>query len=844
MTIGYGYQVINPGFQADQQNTDLIAKVLLTKQSEFNSAYAGLSELKKQSLGIQFINAKEQSKIDNFNKEVDNVFSKGEFGDLSDARVSTKYYNLFDKIGSDPALIQRYRQDAAYQKQLRDVEMKRNAKDPAKAGFGSINYQNFLSRLGDYAKMDLDSPEAQGYVVSPYTDYVDINKELGERIKQVPIQKFEVPEVKNGYIVTKTYTGRDPEAVKAAVQDYMGSRGAAQLKEEAEYTFRQSKNNKDFQSAIYADHVAYNTRAQQQISSEIDKVQADLKSAQASGNTDKIQELAAQQARLEDAFSKLNVDMKSPDEFFSRSQDEIVNDLSSIALQDVVGHSSSAYGGYAISTKIAPDQAYLSFKQMEQRATEFQISKTLEQQKMAQDLTIAQAKLAQKSGGSTTTSLLAGGPTDGSSPIAPNPNDTAPNYISASDPTHVSFVDTVDSAKASLTKFYAQSANIFRDGTSNGDNQVSGENTMLSLLINPKSMDESPYYGDNVYLQAFKKALEGVYQNDRELSDLIGKTPTNDYEWNRLKELGTKVRAEVDRILSHPKDTSEATIMNSLQDVYANTLSLQEFMDEASKSNDPETFIKNKQNINIYTNAVYDLELPENASRDQKARVTQLETLFRPTFENYVDVPADEYNPRNTTLNSDEWNKQFSNPDRVRNIPFGAIRKVEAGPDGTLKIFPKESAFQVAKKGEDIDPQKSGVFSNDSGYIMVKNGSDYKKVTNATIKAQGYFEIKDPRFSRMNWANQLGFTVGVTPQKRWAASKEGTTVPFEVRRSSLTNKVQASVAGRGWVEFNTSDVTQVINQLRQMIASRPYAEITDPNTLTTPTAPYPANTPK
>jgi len=86
-TIGYGYnEVIKPNYQANLQNTDLIAKVLLNKQSEFNNAYAGMKDLQQQALGISFLNKKEQGKIDSFNKEVNDAFAAGEFGDLSQGK--------------------------------------------------------------------------------------------------------------------------------------------------------------------------------------------------------------------------------------------------------------------------------------------------------------------------------------------------------------------------------------------------------------------------------------------------------------------------------------------------------------------------------------------------------------------------------------------------------------------------------------------------------------------------------------------------------------------------------------------------------------------------------------
>ncbi|MGL5077926.1 MAG: hypothetical protein ACRDBG_19150, partial [Waterburya sp.] len=63
----------------------------MQKQSSYDQAYAGLEQLKKQALDIRFLNEKEQSKVDDFNKSVSSLFDskKGEFGDLSRNEVLT-----------------------------------------------------------------------------------------------------------------------------------------------------------------------------------------------------------------------------------------------------------------------------------------------------------------------------------------------------------------------------------------------------------------------------------------------------------------------------------------------------------------------------------------------------------------------------------------------------------------------------------------------------------------------------------------------------------------------------------------------------------------------------------
>lgn len=819
-TIGYGYEVITPEYQVNLQNVDLITKVLLSKQKEYDTAYMALKANQKEALGIQFLNKNEQKKIDAFNTKISDAFSSGEFGDLSNSRVSDKYFALFDEIGKDRTLMSRYRQDSEYQKQLRSIEAKRNSKDPAKAGFGSINYAVFMNDLNEYANLDLNSPDAEGFVLRPYVDYVDIHAELADRMRDIPIQKFTLPTYDNGRIIYKTYTGRDPAAVKASSEEYMASRGAEQLRVQAAYAFLKAKDNPEFQAAIYNDHVGYNTAQQTALQGMLDKTMEDLKAAK---DPDKIKELSGQQARIEAELGKAKTNLKSADQFFNRDKNDIINDLTSITLQDIVTSAETSYGGYAISYKVEPDRAFMEVAKMNQAAEQFKLKMKLEYDKLANDLEkerIKEGKSSSTSGSSSTD----GNVIPGTSTLAADA--IKPTYFSVTDPTHINFVSTVEDITASTQKLYALKTNVFKDGASHGDNKYSPENTTFEMLINPKWFDSSEYYADSPYVKAFKMAWDELFKTEPALAEYLGKRPTDAQGWDRLREAGQKITARVDQIMSQPKDRNEAEFMNQLQDINANLLSLEEFMSEANKSGDPAEFIKSKQNIKIYANAVYDFEYPETASKEQKARIADIENVFRPIFENNLDNPYAVKDDSSVKIGGKTVAEMYHNPNRVRHIPFGQISKVETGPDGTLKVFPKVDAFTTVTKGDEEDPIKSGVFNSDDKYLMIRDGNTYKQVPVTEIKAKGYFEMKAPEFNRLNWTNQLGITVGSKPQTRWDASSDGVSVPFDVRRNSVNNKIEVSIAGsKNWKEYPSADVSYVIKEVRKLISSNPYAKI-------------------
>jgi hypothetical protein len=808
--FGYGSVAREPKYITNLQNVDLIAKVLLSKQQEYNTAYQGLQDQQKTALGINFVNKKEQGKIDAFNQKVAKTFEAGEFGDLSDPKTAEKYYALFDEIGRDATLISRYKQDAGYQEQLRAVEEKRQSKDPAKAGFGAINYDNYLSRLQEYSEMDLDSPEAKGYTLRGYTDYVDMSKELGDQMKNIPIKKFSTVELQNGRMITRQYVGRGEEAVSAATQEYMSSRGAAQLREQAEYTFRKAKGDPGFQQAIYNDHVQYNQRAQQQISSELDKTSEDLKRAT---DPNQIQELSGAQARLESELGKLQTNLLSADDFFSRDQDAIINDLTSIAAQDMVVNTSTAYGKYSVSEKVEPDRAYLEIAKMQQHAQEFQISTDLKERELLLRAEIAgnndenaKARIAMglgaKGAGAQGTATVPG-------------SSVQPSYFSDSDKTHVDFGATYEAMQSTVGKLYAKQTNILETGITNGDHPVPAENVALQLAIDPNSMNANEFYNESPYLAAFKFAWDEEHRSGSALSDYLGKTPTDNYGWDRLKEATTKIKTRVNQMMTSPKNKEEAKFANDLQDVNANLLSVTEFMEEANKSGDPAKYVKEAANIKMYSNAAYDFELPADATKEQKQRVNNFHSLFKPSFTNWMGG-VDE-----------------AKGTQIKYPNFDQIARIETGPDGTLKIFPKPSAYEVVTKGSGEDKEviadKSGFLATADGYILAKKktdkGYEYVRQDVKDIKTRGYFELKDPNFNKMNWGNQLGYTVGSKPQQRWDASSDGVSVPFKTRRSTITNQVEAQVNGGEWIPFATTDVTAVIAEVRKAISSRPFAEL-------------------
>lgn len=821
MTIGYNYQIIQPNYQANLQNTELIAQVMMAKQGQYNQAYAGLERLKKDALNIRFINQKEQSKIDSFNEKINKMFEGGNFGDLSDSRNAQNYYSVFDEIGRDTRLIGRYKQDQSYQDAIRTAEGKRRAKDPAKAGFGNINYQNFMDRVNEYANLDLDSADAEGFVLRPYVDYVDIDKEIANLSKSIVPEKFTKSRVENGYIVTETYMGRDPEKVKAAVSEFMQTRGLSQVREEAEYTFRRAKGDPNFQQIIYNDHVGYNIRQQEAINSRLDDINKELKGTK---DPNVIRTLASQKARLESELTETQLTLKSPTDYFNRDENEIINDLSKVTGLDKTKNYSAAYGGYSVSRKVEPDRTFLELQKMGMRVTEFNKDMKFKYDKLAQDRELALIKEENdKEGKSSSNSSSAGG-------SMVEAIEEGISYVSENEGTHIDYASVHEKAQASLSKLYANQTNFLKDGLTNGNNRLSGENIGLELLINSKSLDNNEYYKDSPYLRAWKVARDEVYKTHSEYADLMDRRPTDNAGWNELKKLNRIVTDRVNQMMTYPKTREEAQFLNHLQDIQANKTSLEDFMAEANANGNPVEYIKNNPQIKILGAAVYDFNLPPNASKAQKEKLASNLNNFRGSFDNFLNTPYSVYSSENIKINEGEYNAKYIDPNRVRDIPLAEVSKIKTSDDGTVKVYFKPEAFQeyfIKDEQDDkvTDVKKSGALANNSKYFTVKGQGEYKVVTAADIKSKGYLEYKDPTFNKLNWSNQLGLGVSAKPQTRYDVTADNQPVQFDVRKSTITGTIELSILGGPFVDTKTSNAQQVIDKARELISKRTLEEL-------------------
>ena len=832
MTIGYGFeQPIVSNVQPFLYNTDLIAKVAFNKQQQYDTAFQGLQNLKKQALDISFINKKEQGKIDSFNDEIAKVFNSknGEFGDLSKGSVVEQYTKLFEKIGNDPSLIQRYKKDREIVSKMQRVEEKRSAKDPAKAGYSNINYQNYLARVKEYSDLDLDKSENKDYQVKPYTDYVDYNKEISDRIKrEVPIEKFSQDRNVNGYIVTDTWVGRDPNKVRRLVEDYMRGEAGTQLREEAEYMWRNYKDNPQAWGAVYNDHMTYTQNQKRIIDSQLDEQRAKLKNRNLS--TEERNQIAGDVAALERKSGELEVSLKSPDDYFRRDKDTVIGDIANVYTYDKISAISNSSGGYAKSTTMKPDQTFLTFQRMKQQAEQFNA-------KMRQDMSIAvmkeqganeRAMLSaqgknKSDGGQDNNSPNSGGVDSSGRTI---PLSSAGMSVSNSEPIELKWGSNMEEVQDAVTKSYTKMQNIFEEGTWHGNQTISGELNAFKFVQDKNYLNGNVYYKDNAYLQAAKYALDEIYKKRPDLTKYIGMKPaqTDNEGWNGQKEIIRYIRDRVKNIISNPSNPEEHDFANSVQEAAANKIALTNFMERAKQSGDPIQFFKNNSSIITFPNARYDFDPAKGTDKNTRESIAQNLNNIHGSLESNIN--------RN-------YQDELNAVGQIKNIPKEYISSAEIGENGKVQIYFKPEIFDakitkiIGEDGEEKVPSEaSGPFSQSNRFIFVydpKAPNGHRRVSVDEIKQKGYLEYDEPRFNKVNMFAQLGVSVDSNPQTYWDSANDGTgkahSVPFKIRKSTVHNKIEAQVGNGEWVNLNTSNAQEAINVVRQQIRSTSFENI-------------------
>lgn len=673
----YTPDIVRPQYEAFKYDTDLIGKVLLYKQAAYDDAYRNIQNLRQKALNIQFLNEKEQRKIDHFNNQVNDFFSKNEeLGDLSNSAIANKYTNIFNIIGKDPELIKRYKKDAKYQKMLLDVENKKNSKDPIKAGFHPVNYSNFLSRVQEYSETDLDTED---FEVRPYNNYIDYHAEIARLVKDVPIKKYtEERPTGDGRIVSITRVGRDPNEVRRVVSNFMQSKGAVQLREEAEYDFR---SNQDIpgQAELYNNYTGYINQQKEILAKQLDSVIAQRKTATGEQAT----QLAEQQTLIETKLSDLDLSQYSPSQFYDRDQDEIIGDLTNVHLFNTTDNLTQAYGGFAESKVYKPDSALLQLMKLEQNSA-------VQQAKLRMAELKAQGKLASE-----------GGPLEIDTP-------------SVSQPVSVDFGSTLESIESSLTKLSASETNIFETGLqSEGQVIRTADQVANDLLRNPNALRDNAVYADSPWVKAFKLARLDALRKYEKVDD------------STIPLMLEEIKPRIIQIINNPQTKQEVEINKEFQDIKANKQSVENFLEEANKSGDPLKYIEARPNIYTFGSGLKILDAT-GLTGDRAKMVDEAALTMYGVVQNHIG---------NVMPIKGEKGEQ------ILSIERDWMKHAQIFDDGTVRLWMDPQLFKEGDPDESTTALRPGVLNNDYFMIDGKEQKPTVEKPYIQFKDPGFMKV-------------------------------------------------------------------------------------------------------
>lgn len=745
-----------------EHNLDLVASVLQGKQTQFDTAYLGLQKLRKESLNIQFINDKEQGKVDAFNQKMDQFFQNTEeFGDLSNNSLLTRYTSLFNEIGQDSSLISRFQKEKEYRKELQAVEQKRLSKDPQKAGFHPINYQNYLSRIQAYKDADLDTQEVS---VAPYTDYVDLQGEMLKLIKEVPTEKFVREEqLGNGYVVKKTYAGRNPEKVNAIISSFLKGKGATQLREEAEFTMRNMGEQE--RSLLYSLHAQRVDEQIQNLDSQIDKAKEDMVGLIG----DELTQATQKAQQLMDARTSLQSQVYDEDEFSRMADKDMLQLMVGMQAQDVQRSMSNTYGGYAVSQEIEPDIAFLRLQDYQLSLNKFRVDTQFKQARLSidqQELSIKQAKARQES-------------------IQSDPNTSTIEFLQTADPTRLNEDVTYKALEGMVMNL-----------------STSLKNPFLTSPDGKMSVDEG-----------YQHVPEEIWRNNKEPRSLsnnpyvvaYGMLLAEGKRMGKSKEAAMRyAHANVERVFNNPRNEREINVYNQLQDTLGNQRKLAELMETASKSGDPTAYMEQLPTAMAlqYRRVLVDPEVwgdkrQKDGAKNYRAKISSEVT-------NVIDLDSPN-------------NRQFEGMNYVQRIDPLLIKEIEVRPNGDVELHMDPEA-SLGPRGDvgDNNYRPAGPLHNGYYSYIDENGiTQHQPIENNIIRANV------PSRSILNAHTRLGLSVGMTPTNYKVWSNRGpvdyqivkdTDGSYLYRIIGITEQYDGADS-QGWIRTTSSpeEIKEAIN---------------------------------
>lgn len=209
--------------------------LLLKKQTEYDQTLARLNNLQSTALNMAMINLDGAEKLQGYNKELNDMLSQ-DLGDVTDPRVQARLAGYFTKIAGDDDLKEKNRISQYYLSQDADIQRRKQAKDPSKEGFNSINqfvYENAEGGKNDFVK----AKDTKGWDSKKigYTPYKDIDLKMQNVAKMLHEETKSTVRYDGYQIITETTKGVSKERIATLLQGTLDQDELEQLKVLSQY---------------------------------------------------------------------------------------------------------------------------------------------------------------------------------------------------------------------------------------------------------------------------------------------------------------------------------------------------------------------------------------------------------------------------------------------------------------------------------------------------------------------------------------------------------------------------------------------------------------------------------
>jgi len=287
----YTESLVLPKYKETNYDSSLEVALLMKKQQQYDTFLSRVHSLQNQGLNVSMLNVKGKQKLDQYNQEIDDMLS-GDLGDLSDEKVQSKVSSMFSKISMDTDLKERSRLSSFYQQQMSTIEGMRNAKDPTKSGYNSINevvFRKWDGGLEDFMMADdingFDQKK-QGYV--PYKDIdqklVNLTKLLHaesqtvqkptyQKVKIMKDGKEVIQEYPTGYDILTSDKGVSSERIRTLLETTLDQDERSQLEVLSKYRVLQN-DSPEGRTNLYGSYTGWLKSEHRNTKNQLSQVQA------------------------------------------------------------------------------------------------------------------------------------------------------------------------------------------------------------------------------------------------------------------------------------------------------------------------------------------------------------------------------------------------------------------------------------------------------------------------------------------------------------------------------------------------------------------------------------------